>query len=167
MNDVGEKLKELRKSRGVSQEELAFELAVSRQTIIRWEANTMQPNLESIAALCKYFGVKYEYFFGEIQAEEEAAAADGGVRAKGKSKPFIVRLSLLIAFSVLFVVFMILTIGTGFTVFTYNIGVERVMTVQLNTLSFICFLILAVGSLIAAIISFILIIKSKCKQNVT
>ncbi|MDE7163670.1 MAG: helix-turn-helix domain-containing protein [Clostridia bacterium] len=163
MNDIGEKIKELRKSRGVSQEQLAFDLNVSRQTITKWEANAVQPNMESITALCKYFGVKYEYFFGEIQAEEEAAAADGVVRAKGKNKPFIVRLSLLIAFSVLFVVFMILTIGSALTVFTVNTGIDYTLTVQLNTTVFICFLVLAVCSLIAASISFIFVIKLKCK----
>ena len=167
MNDIGEKIKELRKSRGVSQEQLAFDLNVSRQTITKWEANAVQPNMESITALCKYFGVKYEYFFGEIQAEDEAAAADGVVRAKGKNKRFITCLSLLIVFSALFVVFMILTIGSGLTVFTDNQGFERELTVQLNTTEFICFLVLTVTSLIAAIISFIFIIKLKCKQKVT
>ncbi|MDE6074962.1 MAG: helix-turn-helix domain-containing protein, partial [Clostridia bacterium] len=77
--NFGEKIKELRKRKNVSQEDLAFDLDVSRQSITKWEANLTQPNLESINALCKYFGVKYSYFFDDSELmEEAAAAADNG-----------------------------------------------------------------------------------------
>ncbi len=45
METIGEKIRKLRKSKNVPQEELAFELGVSRQTVHKWENNDMQPKL--------------------------------------------------------------------------------------------------------------------------
>lgn len=62
---IGEKIYSLRKNMGLSQEELAFRLGVSRQSISKWEADIMQPNADNIKALCQFFQVKADYFFGE------------------------------------------------------------------------------------------------------
>lgn len=126
MQTMGEKIKELRKEKGVSQEETAYELGVSRQTINKWESNAMQPSTESISALCKYFGVKPDYFFSDSQVMDEAAAAE--VQAKGKKVPFIICLVLLIVCSLAFIVLAFSTLWTGLNAFSDNVGYERIST---------------------------------------
>lgn len=168
METIGKKIKNLRKEKNISQEELAYKLKVSRQTIHRWEGNVMQPSTESINALCKYFDVKSDYLFGNSLADEEVAVVDGGeVRTKSKSKPFIISLAAFAVSAVVFIAFTVLSIWSGLTVFSNNRGIEQISTTQTTAVMFIGFIFLAVCSLIATVISSVFIIKSKCKPNVT
>ena len=48
---IGEKLLELRKKKGLSQEEVAQELNVSRQTISKWETDQSTPDFDKIIPL--------------------------------------------------------------------------------------------------------------------
>ena len=57
----GNKLIELREQRGLSQEELADELRVSRQTISNWENDNIQPSVEMLVRIAKYFGTSTDY----------------------------------------------------------------------------------------------------------
>lgn len=68
MQTIGKKIYTLRKQAGFSQEELAFKLNVSRQTVSRWEMDAMQPNLENVRQLCEIFNVGADYFIGESNA---------------------------------------------------------------------------------------------------
>lgn len=52
-----EKLQELRKQRGLTQEELAEALYVSRTAISKWESGRGYPNIDSLKAVAKYFSV--------------------------------------------------------------------------------------------------------------
>ena len=52
-----EKLLTLRKAKGMTQEELAEKLEVSRQSISKWESGQSVPELEKIVALSTIFGV--------------------------------------------------------------------------------------------------------------
>ena len=54
---IGERLLKLRKEKNISQEELANELDVSRQTISKWETDQSLPDSDKIIPLCKYFGI--------------------------------------------------------------------------------------------------------------
>jgi transcriptional regulator with XRE-family HTH domain len=58
--DLGKKLLELRKSNAFSQEKLAEELDVSRQTISKWELNESSPNLKQAKQLSKIFSVSLD-----------------------------------------------------------------------------------------------------------
>jgi len=62
MNDIGQKIKKLRKQKDISQETLSFELGVARQTVSKWEVGSMLPTTENIKALCEYFEVAPDYF---------------------------------------------------------------------------------------------------------
>ncbi|MBR4027727.1 MAG: helix-turn-helix transcriptional regulator [Lachnospiraceae bacterium] len=55
-----EKLQELRKSRGLTQEELAKELYVSRTAISKWESGKGYPNIDSLKEISKYFSVSID-----------------------------------------------------------------------------------------------------------
>lgn len=55
-----EKLQELRKSKGLTQEELAEALFVSRTAISKWESGRGYPNIDSPKAISKYFSVSLD-----------------------------------------------------------------------------------------------------------
>lgn len=69
------RLYQLRKERGLSQEELANEVGVSRQAVQKWESGAAQPTLDKLTALAKYFGVTLDWL---VNGEE--AQAQGGDR---------------------------------------------------------------------------------------
>ena len=52
-----EKLQELRKSRGLTQEELAEALFVSRTAISKWESGRGYPSIDSLKEISGYFSV--------------------------------------------------------------------------------------------------------------
>lgn len=52
-----EKLQELRKSKGLTQEELAEDLYVSRTAISKWESGRGYPSIDSLKEISKYFSV--------------------------------------------------------------------------------------------------------------
>ena len=56
-NSFGERLKQLRKSKGLNQSQLAEILSVHEITVRRWELKQREPRLEDIKALAKALGV--------------------------------------------------------------------------------------------------------------
>ena len=58
--EFGEKLQELRKSRGLTQEELAEALYVSRTAVSKWESCRGYPNIESLKEISGYFNVSID-----------------------------------------------------------------------------------------------------------
>ena len=56
-----EKLVQLRKSRNLTQEQLAEKLGVSRQAVSRWEAGDSTPDMINLLGLCDLFGVSADY----------------------------------------------------------------------------------------------------------
>lgn len=57
---IGLKIELLRKSRGLTQEELAAILGVSRQTVYKWEQNLAVPTLDKIKLITDYFIISYD-----------------------------------------------------------------------------------------------------------
>ena len=55
--EFNEKLQELRKSRGLTQEELAEALYVSRTAISKWESGRGYPSIDSLKEIAKFFSV--------------------------------------------------------------------------------------------------------------
>ena len=55
--EFNQKLQELRKQKGLTQEELAEKLYVSRTAISKWESGRGYPNIESLKAISKFFSV--------------------------------------------------------------------------------------------------------------
>ena len=58
------RLKELRKQKGLTQQELADEISVSKITILRWENEERQIKTEKAQQLADYFGVSVGYLLG-------------------------------------------------------------------------------------------------------
>ncbi len=64
---INEKIMKLRKKAGLSQEELAEKLSVTRQTVSKWELGTINPKMDKIQEMSKIFNVTLE----ELTNEEE------------------------------------------------------------------------------------------------
>jgi len=62
---LGEKIHQLRKGKGFSQEELASHLTVSRQAISKWELGESVPDTENIVQLSKIFNVSTDYLLND------------------------------------------------------------------------------------------------------
>ncbi len=58
--EFSEKLQELRKSRGLTQEELAEALYVSRTAISKWESGRGYPSIDSLKEISKFFSVSID-----------------------------------------------------------------------------------------------------------
>ena len=63
VNDVDTKdiILELRTKRGLSQEELAEKVFVTRQAVSNWETGKTQPDIETLTKIAEYFDVSVEY----------------------------------------------------------------------------------------------------------
>lgn len=60
--NFGDKLRTLRKNKGLTQEELADELKITRATISNYEVNRRTPSLSELKRIAEYYGVTLEYF---------------------------------------------------------------------------------------------------------
>lgn len=76
--NVGEKIKKIRKMAGMTQEELAEKMNVSRQTISKWEKEISSPDLDSAVALCELFEISLDDFLkgGQSVKEEKISLED-------------------------------------------------------------------------------------------
>lgn len=91
---LSEKIMDLRKKNGWSQEELGERLGVSRQSISKWESEQSLPELDKILLMSKLFGVTTDYLLKEEEGNEAdctpIAAPDAeATRADAKAEPII------------------------------------------------------------------------------
>ena len=77
--EFNEKLQELRKQKGLTQEELAEALYVSRTAISKWESGRGYPNIESLKALAKFFSVTIDDL---LSGEEVLTIAEENTKEK-------------------------------------------------------------------------------------
>jgi transcriptional regulator with XRE-family HTH domain len=77
--EFNEKLQELRKRKGLTQEELAELLYVSRTAISKWESGRGFPNIESLKAISKFFSVSLDEL---LSGEEILAIAEKDQKEK-------------------------------------------------------------------------------------
>ena len=71
---IGSRIQALRKERGMSQEELANKLSVSRQTVSQWETGQTAPSIDNIYTLKDIFGVSFDALMSEHQTESPQKA---------------------------------------------------------------------------------------------
>ncbi len=77
--DFSGRLYRLRRERGISQEELAVIVGVSRQAVQKWESGASRPDMDNLTALSGYFGVSLDYLVlgtGERYATRQEASPD-------------------------------------------------------------------------------------------
>lgn len=76
-----EKLQQLRKQKSLTQEELAEQLHVSRTAVSKWESGRGFPNIESLKAIAKFFGVSLDEL---LSGEEILNIAESDHKEKRK-----------------------------------------------------------------------------------
>ena len=90
--NLGYRISKLRKDKGLSQEQLAEELYLTRQTISKWELNQSTPDVDYLAKLSNYFGVTTDYLIkGESSFTENISLSHLG-RELNFSLPYLSRL---------------------------------------------------------------------------
>lgn len=72
---MGNKIAERRSALGITQVELAEMMHVTRQTVSRWENNTVLPDIEKISELAEILGVSCDYLLNDNASSNDPAAA--------------------------------------------------------------------------------------------
>ncbi len=67
---IADRIQSLRKSKGMSQEELADAAGVSRQAVSKWESEQSVPDIDKIVILSEIFGVTTDYILKGIEPIE-------------------------------------------------------------------------------------------------
>lgn len=63
MLQIGNKLKELRVAEGLTQQELADKLNISRVNYTRYETNAVRPDYETLVLIANFYGVSLDEIF--------------------------------------------------------------------------------------------------------
>ncbi len=82
-----EKLIKLRRQSGLSQEELAYKLNVTRQTVSKWELGQTTPEMDKLVSLSKIYGITLD----ELTSEEETTDVGGQDPIKTDKKKFDIK----------------------------------------------------------------------------
>lgn len=69
---IGDKIRELRKSHSITQEQLAEAIGISFQAVSKWENHIALPDITLVPALANYFGVTCDELFGVNVMETKA-----------------------------------------------------------------------------------------------
>ena len=75
MNDLGQKIRQARRVKGLTQEQLADAMHVSRQTISHWENNRTLPDYLLLCELAKTLETDVVAFLQELPAGQDAEGA--------------------------------------------------------------------------------------------
>lgn len=123
MNSFGNKIIELRKENGLSQEELADKIGVSRQAISKWEIGMAIPRSSKVKKICEVFRISADELFdnesidtntnNKKEKEENPVASD-----KNKFKPKVM-LKCIAMIIILFLIFHLIYAVYKFCVLTY------------------------------------------------
>ena len=70
---LADRIQQLRKQRGISQEELADQVGVSRQAVSKWESEQSVPDMDKVILLSDYFEVTTDYLLKGIEPAPPAA----------------------------------------------------------------------------------------------
>jgi len=93
MNELGNKIAYKRKDLGMTQIEFAEKLNVTRQTVSRWEAGTVLPDIDKISDIASLLNVSCDYLLKDDVTEEETRSFRGISRLLQDAKGKTVRLS--------------------------------------------------------------------------
>ena len=68
---MADRIQPLRKTKGISQEELADKVGVSRQAVSKWESEQSTPDIEKVILLSDFFDVTTDYLLKGIEPVSE------------------------------------------------------------------------------------------------
>lgn len=93
MNQLGNKIAQKRKELGMTQMEFADKMLVTRQTVSRWEAGTVMPDIDKISDIASLLQVTCDYLLKDEITESETAVVKYTSRLLQKARGEKVRLS--------------------------------------------------------------------------
>ena len=70
--NIADRIQNLRKLKGISQEELADKIGVSRQAVSKWESEQSLPDMDKVIIMSDYFEVTTDYILKGIESEKQA-----------------------------------------------------------------------------------------------
>lgn len=76
MNEIVERIDELRRRKGITQKDLAKAIGVSKSAVYKWGKSSSLPALENIENVCKVFGITVEQFFHGLGNENHESAEE-------------------------------------------------------------------------------------------
>lgn len=111
--NIADRLKELRKKAGYSQEQLAEMLDVSRQAVSKWESAQGNPDIENVIKLTKIYHVSTDYILLGHEKEELPKIPEAPEKGKKEMHPEV-RKTLSIAFSIVVIIMAVAVSGALF-----------------------------------------------------
>lgn len=87
----GDRLQALRRSSGLTQEEFAQQLKVSRQAVSKWESGRGYPEIEKIIYICNCYGVSMGELFQDETPLDAAPASEASPQAEALPPPSLKR----------------------------------------------------------------------------
>lgn len=126
--NFGENLQKLRKEKNISQEQLAEELHVSRQTIGKWENGVTYPETECLIQISDFFEVSIDTLLKETVTEQQLKTSSGNALRNRRIRTVIAIILFIMSpfypgepgAGSMNVFFMILCIAVGIGLLIYN-----------------------------------------------
>ncbi len=107
---IADRIQSLRKSKGMSQEELADAVGVSRQAVSKWESEQATPDIDKVLIMSEVFGVTTDYILKGIEpvkteehktmgdvVDQKILTKENGTRAKKILKWVLIGVGALVA----------------------------------------------------------------------
>ena len=88
--DIGQRIADLRKKRGMTQEQLAEALGATRQAVSKWESGKSAPDMETIIRMGVCFGVTMDYLILGVEGPAFQAPPQPKKRLEGYKIVFII-----------------------------------------------------------------------------
>ncbi len=95
---LGERLYELRKKKGLSQEEVAEKLNVTRQSVSKWETDESKPDFDKIIPICELFEISSNELLSGTKEEKEEEEEVEIVKDNKKKKAIIISIAIFLYF---------------------------------------------------------------------
>ncbi|MBO4494342.1 MAG: helix-turn-helix transcriptional regulator [Clostridiales bacterium] len=125
--NTADRIQYLRKTKGLSQEQLADAIGVSRQAVSKWESEQASPDLEKVVIMSEFFGVTTDYILKGIEPiepedhktigdilDQKVLTEKNGKRIKGALKYILIGLAGFLAIDLVAFLIFILTHGLSF-----------------------------------------------------
>ena len=122
--NISDRIQTLRKAKGMSQEQLADAVGVSRQAVSKWESEQASPDLDKVVIMSELFDVTTDYILKGIEPvevqdhktmadviDQKILTEDNGQRAKTVFKYALIGLGVI--FAIDFIVFVIYVLAYG------------------------------------------------------
>ena len=100
MSDIGKHIKKFRSEKGLTQDQLAEQLHVTRQAVSNWENGKTQPDVETLSSLAECFGVTVEeVIYGEAKPVQTHEVVIKKTTEKGLDAGAVVGIALAVVLS--------------------------------------------------------------------